>query len=68
MYSFIVLGLVPGTSFQITFEMWLQCAELLTLTFLLSVLAVRYTNTGRAGVVADIERLRIPVHARQLHR
>lgn len=68
MYSFIVLGLVPGTNFQITFEMWLQCAELLTLIVLLSVLAIRYTRTGRAGVIADIERLRIPVHAKQLHR
>lgn len=24
MYSFIVLGLIPGTDIQITFEIWLQ--------------------------------------------
>jgi hypothetical protein len=25
MYSFFVLGLIPGTSFQITFQQWLDC-------------------------------------------
>lgn len=25
MYSFFVLGLIPGTNFQITFQVWLDC-------------------------------------------
>ena len=29
MYSFIVLGLVPGTNFQITFQVWLDSLLLL---------------------------------------
>jgi uncharacterized protein (DUF983 family) len=29
MYDFIVLGLVPGTHLQITFQFWLQFASIL---------------------------------------
>lgn len=25
MYAFFVLGIVPGTNFQITFQVWLDC-------------------------------------------
>ena len=25
MYSFFVLGIIPGTTFQITFQLWLDC-------------------------------------------
>ena|SRR5665213_1892287 len=28
MYSFFVLGLIPGTNFQITFQVWLDMVEL----------------------------------------
>ncbi|HSW36806.1 MAG TPA: hypothetical protein VLG37_00350 [Candidatus Saccharimonadales bacterium] len=29
MYNFIVLGLIPGTDIQITFQMWLNAAGLI---------------------------------------
>ena len=39
MYSLLVLGLIPGTSIQITFEMWLFVAEVLgSLMMLIAVL------------------------------
>lgn len=40
MYDFIVLGLVPGTNVQITFEMFAFCVSLLAL--ILTVLYLTY--------------------------
>ena len=52
MYTLIVLGLVPGTNFQITFEFWLQCLEALAAAVLITKLGVIYISRGRAGLQA----------------
>ncbi|MBC7708023.1 hypothetical protein H7Y63_02265 [Polaromonas sp.] len=52
MYSLLVLGLVPGTNFQITFEFWLQCFGALVAAILLAYLGLRYVKAGRAGLKA----------------
>ena len=46
MYSFIVLGLVPGTNFQITFIMWLQALEVIALIVLITVLIARLVKAA----------------------
>ena len=40
MYSFVVLGQIPGTSITISFTMWIQLALLLTM----AVLLYKYTH------------------------
>lgn len=62
MDSFIILGLVPGTGIQITFEMWLQTAASLGLLFLF----VRIYQI--ATYVVPLAPSRQPLHATQLHR
>lgn len=42
MYSFIVLGIIPGTNLQITFIGWLITAEVLALTILIHKLSTRH--------------------------
>ena len=51
MYTFFVLGLVPGTNFQITFTMWLEFVEALLLAFGLYVLGRRLIRAGRQGLL-----------------
>ena len=69
MYSFIVLGLVPGTNIQISFELWLQFVAGLTIYILLCIFAVwtyrffRLTN----HLLAPTQR-RSPLYATQLHQ
>lgn len=42
MYSFFVLGLIPGTTIQITFEMWIYIvADIATLLLLANVISLR---------------------------
>ena len=69
MYSFIVLGLIPGTNIQISFELWLQIVAGLTTYILLSIFAVwtyrffRLTNQLLAPA-----KTRLPLYASQLHQ
>lgn len=61
MYSLIVLGLVPGTNFQITFEFWLQCLEALAAAVLITKLGLIYINRGKAGLKAvDAYEFKLP--------
>lgn len=64
MYSFLVLGIVPGTNIQITFTTWLILALLLG-----SVYVIR----NRVQISLSLESLahhadQRGVHASQLHR
>lgn len=40
MYSFIVLGIIPGTDVQITFELWLKLVAVLLIIMLLVVFGI----------------------------
>ncbi len=63
MYSFIVLGIIPGTNIVISFETWL-----VTLVVALFI-AVRYRRYVQAwGRAADLLPVRVPLHASQLHQ
>ncbi len=57
MYNFLVLGLVPGTNLQITFNTWLYAASL---SFAVYFIAFRLRRPAAATV-------RAPLHASQLH-
>jgi hypothetical protein len=63
MYSFIVLGLVPGTNLQITFQAWLLV--LAAVLALIVVIRVSY----RLIVQLSMETIDVhqPLHANQLH-
>lgn len=61
MDSFIVLGLVPGTNFQITFELWLQVAA-----GLVGLWLVFYAYKFMTFPIPDQEAHQ-PLHASQLH-
>lgn len=67
MYSLLVLGLVPGTNFQITFTFWVQCVEALLLAAILAKIGLRFVKSGRRGILRAIE-LRDPLGVKQLHR
>ncbi|MDL2341767.1 MAG: hypothetical protein QFB87_01665 [Patescibacteria group bacterium] len=67
MYTLLVLGLVPGTNFQITFEFWLQCLEALAAASLLTNLGMRYVKVGRKGLLESAD-LRAILPATRLHR
>jgi len=61
MYAFFVLGLIPGTNLQITFNIWLDCLLLATAIYLYA----RYLP------VVTIERMpaqRQVIYASQLHQ
>lgn len=60
MYSFLVLGQIPGTSFQISFNNWLVFVAL----SLLFVLAYRH---GALNDKPSDQPVRVPLHASQLH-
>ena len=64
MYSFLVLGIIPGTNIQITFDMWLQLAEL---AIVLIGLAWGITHSREVRKLAKTVQRRLPLHATQLH-
>ena len=62
MYTFLVLGLIPGTTIQITFQLWLDAVAGVSVALLIVWLL---TNHKAATIVMPLSR--IPLHARQLH-
>lgn len=62
MYSFLVLGYVPGTSLQINFQGWLDIASLLAVAFMIR----QYLKHRQ--LVNEWVQVRQPLHASQLHR
>lgn len=62
MDSLIVLGLVPGTTIQITFEMWLQ--GFFGLILLVSLAYIYRIATYKV----ELDSSRTALHASQLHR
>ena len=67
MYSFFVLGLVPGTNFQISFTMWLQSVEAVVIAVLLVKLGSNFIIAGRQDLV-DSAPARVSFPAKLLHR
>ena len=63
MYTFFVLGFIPGTTIQITFQMWLDVIAGLSVLVLFVSLHSRIASTASIPTMP----LRIPLHARQLH-
>ncbi len=63
MYTFLVLGIIPGTTLQITFQLWLQAAA----SVLAVGLTIRLGLVHRQLVAAVIVPTRVPLHASQLH-
>lgn len=62
MYSFIVLGIIPGTNIQITFTTWFD-AMLLALSIILTIRLYRLVKAQ--GFEHGITRQ--PLFAQQLH-
>ena len=62
MYSFLVLGLVPGTNIQLSFQAWLVVmAVLLLLAPLIKILLKRLIEFGKASAPSQ------PLHANLVH-
>ena len=61
MYSVLVLGYVPGTNIQISFQAWLVMAGVVGAI----TTAVFLAHKHRRGLAARWQRL--PLHASQLH-
>jgi hypothetical protein len=61
MYSFVVLGLIPGTNIQITFQMWLTIAGLAAIAFGMHKLVELHRN------LLAMTKLRVPLPATRLH-
>lgn len=62
MYSLLVLGIVPGTNIQITFQGWLSLFGSLVVA---AALAQYYRQNLALQQAAA--RVRVPLHASQLH-
>jgi hypothetical protein len=62
MYSFLVLGIIPGTNLQITFQVWLN-----TIGLLLIGLAFRILYANRHQIELALQPVRVPLHAREIH-
>jgi len=63
MYTFLVLGLIPGTNVQITFQAWLAIMAVLPFVAILAKSPVhRLLELGKAAEP------RLPLPASQLHR
>jgi hypothetical protein len=62
MYSFLVLGLVPGTNFQISFQDWLLMLACLPVIVMAFMLRHRLRHATQ-----QID-LRQPLYASQLHQ
>jgi hypothetical protein len=64
MYSFIVLGIVPGTNIQISFQAWLLMLAGLVALIMVFIASHRLRRSmGLQGL-----RLRQPLDANQLHQ
>ena len=63
MYTFLVLGLIPGTNIQISFQAWLDMAA--ALPFVAAFIKLHLYH--RLTAASDIA-IRQPLHASQLHR
>ena len=63
MYTFFVLGIIPGTTIQITFQLWLDVVAGLSIIILLA----RLLYVHRSESVVTAASIRLPLHARQLH-
>ena len=62
MYSFIVLGIIPGTDIQINFQIWLDAMVGLVLLALIAWLVM-----PKRSIKTDTFMPRTPLHASQLH-
>jgi hypothetical protein len=62
MYSFLILGIVPGTNLQINFQGWLNLAGLVLST------AVLLRLYRQHQLLTTIFAPRLPLHASQLHQ
>jgi len=62
MYSVLVLGLIPGTDIQISFQAWLATITLLPLVVMAVRLLIRSLSAMQRGFES-----RLPLHASQLH-
>jgi hypothetical protein len=65
MYSFFVLGLVPGTNFQITFQV---CIDALEVSVALVGMICLYKIRHPLSAYVEVPVTRQPLHAKQLHR
>jgi uncharacterized protein (DUF983 family) len=63
MYSFFVLGIIPGTNFQITFGAWTNIAAALAIV----VLLITLRRVHGQKFAAQYPILRQPLHASRLH-
>ena len=69
MDKFFVLGIVPGTNIQITFQLWLQIVAVFLGYLIICIMAIsiyrffRYTNELLIPVP-----IRVQIHANQLHQ
>ncbi|MEO7364649.1 MAG: hypothetical protein ABIV43_04070 [Candidatus Saccharimonadales bacterium] len=68
MYTFIVLGLIPGTNVQITFDIWLQFVTLLAVYVALSVFSMRIYRFVKLTNQLLTAPARRQLHATQLHQ
>lgn len=59
MNNFLVLGIIPGTNIQISFEVWLTTA---------AVLACGAVYAVRGLQAQPVAAKRLPLHASRLHR
>lgn len=64
MYNFVVLGLVPGTNIQISFQAWLGMMGALSVALPL----VWTTITNRLRSLRHTPAVRRTLHARELHQ
>jgi hypothetical protein len=64
MYSFLVLGQIPGTNLQISFQAWLVMLACLPLLVLAFALLHRLRQSAQFQALA----LRQPLNASQLHQ
>lgn len=67
MYTFLVLGIIPGTDFQITFEMWLEIAKSLLLALFVVYAGSRMYRTVHLEA-QDCILLRKELPASRLHQ
>lgn len=63
MYSFLVLGLVPGTSIQITFQTWFDAIGIIIIIAALAFLG--HLHGRHANPLSKLQRSILP--ASQLH-
>lgn len=67
MYTFIVLGIVPGTNIRITFGDWLQLAVLI-FAAIVTIKLYRKLEPLMFSQLNQLQTERSPLHASQLHQ